>query len=208
MNLSTIDMTREEAETALAEWGDEIKARKCSAEDEAIAAGYAELAKGHRLIALSDTIRAGGEDECGRPRLAVAPAMSTVVYLYRARSGSVGFSTSDTARVDQWDFDCAVTPGRVVLRGVLPESDYNWQRNRDLERFGWKAIVPVVPPRFRSRGWKGCHVLFEAEWAKHTPPAPIDPALIRHLRGDLWIVQGVWDLTPLERAVLLERNRG
>jgi len=33
-----------------------------------------------------------------------------------------------------------------------------------------------------------------------TPPR--DPALIRHIRGDLWAVLAVWDLTELERAVL------
>lgn len=207
MNLSTIEMTREEAETALTEWGDAVKAQKCTAEDEAIAAGYAELAKGNKLIALSDTIRAGGEDERGRPRLAVAPAMSSVAYLYRNRSGTVAYSASDRAQVQRWDFDLSVAPERVILRRVLPELEYNWERHRLLERFGWKAMVPVVPPRFRQRSWKGCHILFEAEWAEHTPPAPIDPALIRHLRGDLWVVRGVWDLTPLERAVLMERNR-
>lgn len=207
MNLSTIDMTREEAKAALAEWGEAVKAQKCTAEDEAIAEGYRALARGHKLIALRDTIAAGGEDELHRPRLAVAPATAQTVYLSRQRSGSVGFSTSDTARSHMWDWGLPVGSGRVLARGALPSCDYHngiW----DLEHFGWKAMVPVVPPRFRARGWKSCHVLFEAEWAKHSPPAPIDPALIRHLRGDLWLVRGVWDLTPLERAVLTERNRG
>lgn len=206
MNLSTIEMTREEAEAALTEWGDAVKAKKCTPEDEAIAAGYAELAKGRKLIALSDTIRAGGEDENGRPRLAVAPATTSTVFLYRSRAGTVAFSTTDRANPSRWDFDITVAPNRVLLRGVLPELDYA-RSTWDLERFGWKAIVPVVPPRFRHRAWKGCHILFEAEWAKHNPPAPVDPALIRHLRGDLWVVHGVWDLTQLERAVLMERNR-
>lgn len=203
MNLSTIEMTREEAEAALEEWGAAVKSQKCTAEDEAIAEGYKALARGHKLIALRDTIAAGGEDELNRPHLAVAPAVATTVYLRRTRAGSVGFSVSDRARADAWDWDLPVAPGRILMRSVLPEMGWNW----DLERFGWKAMVPVVPPRFRTRGWKSCHVLFEAEWAKHTPPAPIDPALIRHLRGDLWLVRGLWDLTPLERAVLTERNR-
>ncbi len=209
MELSTIDMTREEAVAALAEWGEAVKAAKCSDEDAAIAAGYRELAKGRRLIALSDTIRAGGEDDRLLPRLAVAPATSTTTYLVRTRRGSVGFAASDTARRDNWDWDQPVTATRVCVRDVLSDvSDGGWSREQnDRERFGWKAMVPVVPPRFRRRGWKSCHVLFEAEWAKHTPPAPIDPALIQHLRGDLWIVRGMWDLTPLERAVLMERNR-
>ena len=36
--------------------------------------------------------------------------------------------------------------------------------------------------------------------------APRDPALLRHVRGDLWAVLSVWDLTDLERMVLSQRR--
>lgn len=42
-------------------------------------------------------------------------------------------------------------------------------------------------------------ILWEAEW-QAVPPK--DPALLRHLGGDLYAVVAVWDLTELERAVL------
>jgi hypothetical protein len=35
--------------------------------------------------------------------------------------------------------------------------------------------------------------------------APEDPALIKHIRGDLWSVMAVWDLSELERLVLAQR---
>lgn len=205
MNLSTIEMTREEAEVALQEWADGIKSRHTE-EDEAIAQGYELLAAGKSLLSLSDTIRAGGQDEGLRPRLAVAPVTADVVYLERDRIGSVRFCLRDRPGV--WGRD--VGPAGVRVEDVLPAVTYEEARSHDLETWRgcqWRAMVPIVPPRFRARGWRGAHVLFEAEWAKHTPPAPVDPALIRHVRGDLWVVLGVWDLTPLERAVLTERNR-
>jgi hypothetical protein len=34
---------------------------------------------------------------------------------------------------------------------------------------------------------------------------PVDPALLRHIRGDLWAVLAVWNLTDLERYVLSQR---
>jgi hypothetical protein len=40
------------------------------------------------------------------------------------------------------------------------------------------------------------------EWTR-VPPR--DPALLRHIRGDLWVVLAVWDLTDLERLVLSQR---
>lgn len=45
-------------------------------------------------------------------------------------------------------------------------------------------------------------MLFEAEWR---PEPPKDPALLRHIGGDLYSVVAVWDLTELERAVLAGR---
>lgn len=203
MDLSTISMTRDEARAALAEWAD---TQDATPEDDAIAAGYKAIARGLRLITLSDTIRAGGEDDGHKPRLAVAPTSAEVVYLERDMSGTVRFCTSDQHSSRRPARD--VTATSVIVRDVLAPIEYVDAREHHLSwGHQWRAMVPVVPPRFRRRGWKSAHVLFEAEWARHTPPAPVDPALIRHLRGDLWIVMGVWDLTSLERAVLLERNR-
>ena len=47
------------------------------------------------------------------------------------------------------------------------------------------------------------HILWEVEQWDPTPP--VDPALVRHIRGDLWAVIAMWDLTELERAVLAAR---
>lgn len=68
-----------------------------------------------------------------------------------------------------------------------------------------RAIVPNIPPRLRPK--RGLHlytILWEAEWAIDPVP-PVDPALLRHLRGDLYVLCGTWDLTDLERAVLAGR---
>lgn len=217
MHLSTIEMDRDEAEAALAEWEREMR-RSRSDEDAAIAEGYRLLAAGKRLLRLHDTIAAGGQDDGYKPRLAVAPTSADVVYLTRTSVGDVRFTVSDEPRPwGSWSRD--VCAGGVQIADVLPgigddegwssNASASWNRMRDhhlSRQCEWRAMVPVVPPRFRHRGWRGAHVLFEAEWARHTPPAPIDPALIRHVRGDLWVVLGVWDLTDLERAVLLERN--
>jgi hypothetical protein len=44
-------------------------------------------------------------------------------------------------------------------------------------------------------------------WDPERPPAPVDPALLRHIGGDLYAVDlyavvVTWDLTEIERAVL------
>ena len=206
MELATIELDVDEAKERYAEYAGAMKKRH-SEEDAAIAAGYKALAEGKSLISMTETIAAGGADELGRPKLAVAASTADVVYLDRRRGGTVRFCASDQPR-DGWTRD--VSQAGVRVAAALEPLDHNlvWTNKLRSDRWGgccWKAMVPLVPPRFRVRGWRSSHVLFEAEWAEHTPPAPVDPALLRHLRGDLWVVLGVWDLTPLERAVLGER---
>jgi hypothetical protein len=83
----------------------------------------------------------------------------------------------------------------------------NGPRSRDLSVRSGHAMVPIIPPRYRPARSRlpRLHILWEVPaW---TLVAPIDPALLRHLRGDLWAVLATWDLTPLERAVLSQRGR-
>jgi hypothetical protein len=42
--------------------------------------------------------------------------------------------------------------------------------------------------------------LFEVDQWEPVPPT--DPALLKHIAGDLYAVLAVWDLTELERAVI------
>lgn len=85
---------------------------------------------------------------------------------------------------------------RVTVDGRPPATRSHWRG---------RTIVPLIPPRYRPRRGRlsSCHLLWEVEAWDLTPPT--DPALIRHLRGDLWSVLAVWDLTDLERAVLAQR---
>lgn len=71
-----------------------------------------------------------------------------------------------------------------------------WDRRR-VQR----AMVPLIPPALRpASDFKNFFILWEAEWQPDV--APKDPALLKHVGGDLYAVLAVWDLTELERAVL------
>ena len=68
-----------------------------------------------------------------------------------------------------------------------------------------RAMVPPVPPVHRPVSSLGnYHVLFEAIWEQ---VAPKDPALLKHIGGDLYVVCATWDLTEIERTVLAGRFR-
>jgi hypothetical protein len=214
MELSTIEMPREEAEAAFQEYRTAVRAtarekygaarREYDAIDRAVMRGYKEIAKGHALIKLSEAILAGGtkevtwtetgwrEDKHVRtmktgiwPKLAVCRADARQVHCAGVRTdGSVLFKADG---------------GRNKADEIRFEELFG-EANRVSHWRDHQAIVPTIPPPFRPQyKLSGYHLLWEAEW---TMAAPVDPALLKHLGGDLYAVLAVWDLTELERAVL------
>lgn len=208
MNLQTIEMPQEEAKAAFEEYRTAVRAqekeryaearRDYEAIDRAIMRGYKEIAKGHSLIRLSEAIRAGGVEEITWrdwnnnvrtgtfPRLAVCRADARQVHCVGVhRDGTVIYHADN-----QW---ARARKDIVRLDGVFDEPEANVTR-------GHRAIVPTIPPPFRPQfKLSGYHILWEAEWDLS---APEDPALLKHLGGDLYAVLAVWELTELEQAVL------
>lgn len=200
MNLaeSTILVEPGEAEAKLAEYAGMIDSER-TAEDQAIAMGYRAAARGLPVIRLSQAIQAGGfHADSGMPKIAVVRANATECY----------------AHWDARDLVFADEPynGRIQNRGALvgqhsvrvPVAQPPSHRRFTGYWESAVAIVPIIPPRHRPKlsRIRSRHVLWEAEWTR-VPPK--DPALIKHIRGDLWAVLAEWDLTDLERFVLSQR---
>jgi hypothetical protein len=209
MDLATIDMPADEAQQLFEEYRAAVRERH-DEEDEQIMRGYRTLAKGQQVLNLPQTIKAGGVDfrtfrdrwslgsvDVCLPRLAVARANRTTVWTFGInREGHCTMQTKldphVNNRYDVMDF----APG-TFEEGT---ADSIWSRPRI------RAVIPNVPPRLRPRSGLGnFHVLFEAEWGLDPEP-PVDPALLKHIGGDLYAVVAVWDLTDLERAVLAGRS--
>ena len=209
MELSTIQMPKEQAKTALEEYraavreaaerdisNYETRASKRRAEleeaDKQIVVGYQALAKGKQVISLRQTMLAGGEDELHRPRLAIGRADETAMRLRRFANGRV-----DLEPVTSWARgDNSVPWGpsnrKFSFLGLLPAI----AGGRDVTA---EAIMPHIPPAIRPITLDRYFILWEADWQRKQP---VDPALLRPVGGDLYVVVATWDLTPLERAVL------
>lgn len=194
MDLPTITMDRAEARKRFLEYRRAVKERH-DAEDEAIMRGYKALATGKAVIRLSEAISAAGVDERGLPRLAAMRADQQWCHVQRDTSGAVTF-----VNANRWP---KARETRNVLRfpaGTLPRAPWG-------EWGGMRAMVPIVPPEYRPAHSLGnYHLLWEAEWAP-VPVPPGDPALLRHIGGDLYSVVAIWDLTEIERAVLFGRRQ-
>jgi hypothetical protein len=196
MDLAPLEISKDEAREKLAEYQQALLAER-SAEDEAIAAGYRAASRGLPVISLTRTIAAGGFHGNGLPRLAVIGAGATECYA-RWDGGALVYADRDDWMVNRGALVGAHSVRVPVAADDLP-GDFRrvWHRGH--------ALVPLIPPRHRPkpRRLRHCHVLWEVEEWTLTPPH--DPALLRHIRGDLWAVLAVWDLTELERLVLTQR---
>lgn len=194
MELTTLLIPPDEAEQKLAEYAGMVYEER-TAEDEAIAMGYRAAARGLPVIRLSKTIQAGGFHDNGLPKIAVIRANAVRCWA-RWDGDDVIFADGDLS----WQANRGALVNqhtvRVTVASPPPPRGRYWARG--------SAIVPLIPPRHRPKlsRLRSRHILWEAEWTREPP---VDPALLRHIRGDLWAVLAEWDLTDLERYVLSQR---
>lgn len=203
MQLATLEISPEEATERIAEYEGQLASERTE-EDRAILAAYRHAKRGLPIIRLSKAFEiagrfpdADGKEGRGLPRLAIARADSPMCHVQ-----SDGRDWIFGPTVDNWNQirnrgALLNRHGTIRVRGVR-DGGGNWSR-------GGRTPVPTIPPRHRPRHNRLhlFHVLFEVE--QWTPEPSRDPALIRHIRGDLWSVVAVWDLTDIEHAVLAQR---
>ena len=203
MNLDTLVLPEEDAAERLAEYEAAIRLDR-NEEDVAIAAGYRAAKRGLPVVMLSNVMAAGGFHDNGLPKLAIARADATQCWV---RVEGWGGGPDTTRALVFRDTDWTENRGAIVARHSVRVREVPFRVPDGRHRSSGKTVVPSIPPRFRPRPHRirGFHILWEVdEW---TPAPPVDPALLRHIRGDLWSVMATWDLTPLERAVLTARAR-
>lgn len=175
--------------------------RRLFGEDEALRRAYFELARGHQVIDLVESIRIGGcFIDSGLPKLAIARADQVRVICHRGRHGNRVTTFGPRTRSGR--------PGRFsrdlyfdFQDGVLPPL----RPDVSSDVIG-HAMVPTIPLSLRpADNLSRYHILWEAVWQQRPP---VDPMLLRRLSKNLFSVVAVWDLTDLERAVMNARLAG
>lgn len=161
--------------------------------DQEIESIYRAIARGGVVIRAFDSIRKGGADHKGLPKLAICRADAKECFVRISGDGSARFMDTawingNTAKSRYFDFEAGSfpIPGGRVASG--------------------KAMVPLIPVDVRpARGLANYTILFEPIWE---PVPPIDPMLLRRIgKGDSWLVVAAWNLSEIERAVMADRIR-
>lgn len=206
MNAKTISMDRNEAREKAAAYRSQLKRRK-DAEYEAAAEAYELLAKGKTLIDVGIAIREGGFDAKMRPKLALSRADRMQVRFTWEPHDDIGRFDSNL-NAGGWgrkrpQFVEAVNFNR---RHNVVYGPNNWGKR--VEGF---ALVPMVPADVRPNvRMVDCHILWEVEEWSDTqigPKPPVDPYLLKRVRGDLFVILAEWNLTELERLVMSGRAK-
>jgi hypothetical protein len=83
-------------------------------------------------------------------------------------------------------------------RFTVPQTLRTSESRRVLDR--WVERVPQIPAFLEVR--PSDLVLWEANWTR-VPPSEYDPSLLEPIAGWLYLVRETWDLTEVERAVLV-----
>lgn len=194
MNVPTITMDPKVAQAKLEAYQLQLR-RRADEEYKKAAEGYAALATGKPLLNLTDAFTTAGLHQDGRPKLAIARADRRQVFM-RWRSGAFWFSALKN-------------PYQTSYQGDLRISIPFEPKNSWVEGY---SLVPMVPAEVRpSEPLKNFFTLWEVERWADRPLMTIpdyDPYLLRHLAGDLYIVEAEWDLTELERAIMTGRREG
>lgn len=222
MELDVIQMERPAARQAFLEYRRAVReAREQDLQDELarvdeeMMRGYRALAAGHQVISLRGAMTSGGTTTQNwhynarphtvftsvLPRLAVARADASEVF-------TDGINRDGSLRVRS-QLNISSRNRRAQIRfgmNTFPRHDLyqeDWERDHAAH---FRAMVPHVPPLLRpAHHLRNYHILWDAKWELRDPPPPVDPALLKHLGGDLYAVVAVWELTEPERAVLAAR---
>lgn len=180
MRTADLAMTRAQAAEELEKYqgGD-------TPEDKLIAKAYRALKGGKRLLDLHDSMRLAGCDDLGRPKLAVGRA-DWKVATFRGWKGNDNVMFR---KEDGYSYKQVVVPAKCLPGLVYPEHGFRLE-----------APTPLIPPRYRPAqgNLRNYWILWEAAWRD----IPVDPLLLQHIGGPLYLVLAAWDLTPVERAVL------
>jgi len=188
METDMIEMPKEKALEAYRAYRKILKSKR-TREDEIMRRGYKHLAQGRKVINVADALLKAGLDSVGRPRIAIARAHWERAFLRVWDNGSCAFAENDF----EWWNNPSVYRRVSFSQGTLGD--------KRKPVVGFSAVVPSIPPQFKpTDSLSNYYILWDAKWTREPP---VDPLLLKHLGRNVYVVLAVWDLTPLEKSLLV-----
>jgi len=197
MYVSLIKMSKPKAYKLWKEYSKIIKEGKKEPYLKEMKALYNTIKSGRKVIDIYEAFKRAGVNDKGEPRLAIAPASFTEVRFTKSIGGSGSFHKSS------WSYPISKATCVYLPDGTYPEWKKEEGSNWNIDKKDIDTKVPTIPARYFPKGkLKNFWILWEAEdWKDVTK----DPMLLRRITRNLFVVLAVWNLTPLERALIRGR---
>ncbi len=185
MDVATIKVSRFQAREAYQDYRKAVTEGRSTDEDEVLLSAYRSLVRGETVLSIMDVMRNAGVDSLLRPRLAIC----------RADSEWCWFTPESYEHSCRAVFSDTGYPSKSYVRKNVVMSDGTFPT---ICKRSISCIVPTIPPRLRPSPLDKYYILWEADW--NAPP--VDPILLRRIRGPFYAVVATWDLTELEQSII------
>jgi hypothetical protein len=154
---------------------------------------YNCLKSGRKVIDIYEAFKKCGLNSKNEPKLAIARATWKRVVFKKGSRGN-GYFNNQTG----WSAKSIYLPPDTYH--VFPFINEQRWNILDIEI---QTKVPIIPAKFiPEANLENYHILWEVEkWER----IPKDPMLLKQITKNLFVVCAVWDLTPLERALIRGR---
>ena len=166
---------------------------------------YGHLRHNGKIIDVYKSFKKAGLNQNGNPRLAIARADGKECYCYKRSDGAAVFSIRRFSwKVKYDDYIPRKTYGEITL----PKGTYQFPKDQygSIPEPQIKTSIPIIPASILTHlryTLKNYHIIWEVEkWAR-VPPK--DPILVKMVTPNIALVLATWELTELERAVIMGR---
>lgn len=213
MNVNLLAIPKRQAEKEYESYAQVLKQNRKEEYLEELKTLYRHLAKGKKIINIYDAFqKVGLIAEQNTPKLAIVQANAKMCYFEKREHGTGKFSKypQEDYRTPKSEFYYDVLmPSQTYPEwetGIFPDQ---WNKGLTVTRIKNRILetrVPIVPARLLPKaGLHNYHIIWEVDkW--NVRKAPVDPILVKRVTKNMFVVLAVWDLSPIEQAIIEGRE--
>lgn len=199
MNVDLLTMPTDKAKKEFALYENALKKGRKEDYLEELRNVYKYMAQGKKIINIYSVFADLDLNTEKHPKLGIVKADTKIAYFQKRPRGAGKFLNRKPQNWGEKKSDLAFDV-------LLPDNTFeNWDTNLNsitIKDDILQTLVPIVPAGLLPpHGLHNYHIIWEVDkW--NIIKAPVDPILAKRISKNMFAVLAVWDLTPIERAII------
>lgn len=210
MEIDKIQIPKEKAKEEWKRYNQLIKKRNEKYIEEMKKCMY-QLSQGKALIDIYKVMEKAGVNKKYQPKLAIARADWEECYFRKQDSGRGFFSRISRSWQVKSEGDVDLPP-ETFVQWLREKEDVKTDKGNYKVDSRWsiqdqqiKTKIPIIPAQLMPEGnLNEYYILWEVTNWFDVPEAK-DPLLLKRITENLFVILGVWDVTPLEQSIIKGR---